>query len=51
MDNNIDESIRKLRRKFLDLSIGQIAPSYIEYLKEYNRAIMQRNILLKKIKY
>lgn len=40
----------KLRRRFLDLSIGQIAPQYIEYLKEYNRAIMQRNVLLKKIK-
>ena len=40
----------RLRRKFLDLSIGQIAPQYIEYLKEYNRSIDQRNAILKRIK-
>lgn len=49
-DLNLIDGEPKLRRRFLDLSIGQIAPSYVEYLKEYNRAITQRNVLLKKIK-
>ena len=40
----------KIRRKFLDLAVSQIAPKYVEFLKEYNRAIMQRNALLKRIK-
>ena len=49
-DLNLIDGEPKLRRRFLDLSIGQIAPQYVEYLKEYNRAITQRNVLLKKIK-
>ena len=44
----IDGSPEK-RRRFLDLAIGQIAPKYIEILRDYNRAILQRNALLKKI--
>lgn len=36
-----------LRRRFLDLAIGQLYPSYVEILKQYTRAVTQRNILLK----
>ena len=40
-----------IRRRFLDLGIGQLLPSYIEVLKSYNRAIMQRNAIIKDLKY
>lgn len=36
-----------LRRKFIDLAIGQLYPSYVSVLKSYARAVTQRNILLK----
>ncbi len=41
----------QVRRKFLDLSIGQIYPNYIEILKSYKRAVMQRNTIIKDLKY
>lgn len=37
----------KLRRKFLDAAICQLYPSYIEILRNYNRAVIQRNKILK----
>lgn len=40
-----------VRRRFLDLSIGQFYPSYIELLREYMRAVTQRNNLIKEYKY
>lgn len=36
-----------LRRKFLDGAIGQLKPSYLKLLSNYNRIIDQRNALLK----
>ncbi len=36
-----------LRRRFLDLAIGQLYPAYVELIKSYSRAVSQRNILLK----
>lgn len=39
------------RRRFLDISIGQLYPNYIEILKNYSRAIMQRNKIIKDYKY
>ncbi len=36
-----------LRRRFIDLAIGQLYPSYVAVLKAYTRAVTQRNILLK----
>ena len=36
-----------VRRKFLDIAVGQLYPNYIEILKNYNRAVMQRNNILK----
>lgn len=36
-----------VRRKFLDIAVGQLYPNYIEIIKNYNRAVMQRNNILK----
>ncbi len=36
-----------LRRKFIDLAIYQLYPTYGSVLKEYTRAVTQRNTLLK----
>lgn len=41
----------QVRRKFLDIAIGQLYPSYISVLKEYTRAVQQRNKVIKDIKY
>lgn len=35
------------RRKFLDIAISQLKPQYAAYLTKYNRAVTQRNALLK----
>ena len=40
-----------IRRKFLDLALGQLYPSYIEILKNYTRAVLQRNKIIKEYKY
>ena len=37
------------RRRFLDLAIGQLYPSYVILLKEYTRAVTQRNAILKEM--
>ena len=37
------------RRKFLDIAISQLKPQYASYLTKYNRAVSQRNALLKDI--
>ncbi|MBE6799200.1 MAG: DNA replication/repair protein RecF [Ruminococcaceae bacterium] len=51
LDINIVKDGPQHRRKFLDLSIGQLYPKYIELLRRYNRALDQRNRILKDIKY
>lgn len=40
-----------VRRKFLDTAIGQIYPNYINILKNYIRAVTQRNKIIKDYKY
>ena len=40
-----------IRRRFLDIALGQLYPSYIEILKNYTRAVMQRNKVIKDLKY
>lgn len=40
-----------VRRRFLDIAIGQLYPSYISTLKGYLRAVTQRNSVIKDIKY
>lgn len=39
------------RRRFLDLALSQLKPRYASVLSQYNRALAQRNILLKDIPY
>ncbi len=39
------------RRRFLDTAIGQLYPNYIEILRGYTRAIMQRNKIIKDYRY
>ncbi|WP_075573103.1 DNA replication/repair protein RecF [Megasphaera coli] len=40
-----------LRRRFMDMEISQVSPSYYKTLLQYNRVVTQRNLLLKKMKY
>lgn len=37
------------RRRYLDLTISQVDPLYNQHLSEYNKAISQRNALLKQL--
>lgn len=39
------------RRKFIDLTIGQLYPNYIDILRSYSRAVMQRNKIIREYKY
>lgn len=39
------------RRRFLDVAIGQLYPNYIEILRSYTRAVMQRNKIIKDYRY
>lgn len=39
------------RRRFLDLAIGQLTPSYIPLLRDYLRAVIQRNRIIKDYRY
>lgn len=38
------------RRRFLDIAVSQLKPKYAVTLSQYNKALMQRNFLLKDIK-
>lgn len=37
-----------LRRSFMDIAISQLYPAYLDSLSRYNRALIQRNALIKK---
>ena len=37
-----------LRRSFMDIAISQLYPAYLDSLSRYNRALLQRNALIKK---
>ena len=50
-DLNIVTDGPEKRRRFLDISIGQLYPNYIEILKNYTRAVMQRNKIIKDYRY
>jgi DNA replication and repair protein RecF len=39
------------RRRFLDIEISQVKPGYYYNLQQYNKVLLQRNNLLKSIKY
>lgn len=36
-----------IRRRFLDMEIGQVQPSYLYHLQQYQKVLLQRNNLLK----
>ncbi|MDO7906154.1 DNA replication/repair protein RecF [Paenibacillus sp. JX-17] len=36
-----------IRRRFLDMEIGQVAPGYLYHLQQYQKVLVQRNNLLK----
>lgn len=36
-----------IRRRFLDMEIGQVQPSYLFHLQQYQKVLLQRNNLLK----
>ncbi len=40
-----------LRRRFLDRELSQVSPVYCQTLLRYHRAVAQRNLLLKRMKY
>ena len=46
-DLQIIKSTPSIRRKFLDEIIINFTPVYEQYLKDYNRVLYQRNVLLK----
>jgi len=49
-DLSLVKGIPSERRRFLDILISQISPSYLHVLQEYNSALRQRNELLKSIR-
>ena len=51
VDLSLIKDSPSVRRKFLDLSIGQLYPKYIDILKNYARAVFQRNKIIKEYKY
>ncbi len=46
-DLNFVSGAPSLRRRFIDIAIGQLYPNYIDVLREYTRAVKQRNNILK----
>ena len=50
-DLSVIKDSPSVRRKFLDVSIGQIYPSFVEILSDYTRAVVQRNKIIKDYKY
>lgn len=46
-DLNIICGAPATRRRFIDIAIGQLYPKYIDILREYTRAVKQRNNILK----
>jgi DNA replication and repair protein RecF len=47
-DNSIIMGAPQVRRRYLDIQLAQSDPLYMYYLCRYNRALKQRNILLRK---
>ncbi len=49
-DVNLVDGAPAERRRYLDIALCQIAPSYCRALSEYNRGVAQRNALLRRLK-
>ncbi|WP_312853911.1 DNA replication/repair protein RecF [Thermoactinomyces mirandus] len=39
----------QVRRRFLDMEIGQVSPQYVHHLSQFNKLLIQRNSLLKQL--
>ena len=50
-DLNLVKGAPLVRRKFIDLAISQLFPKYLISLIDYNKALTQKNSLLKTLKY
>lgn len=48
-DLQIVKGAPSIRRRFLDMEIGQVYPSYLYDLQQYQKILMQRNHLLKQL--
>ncbi|SFG26088.1 DNA replication/repair protein RecF [Sporolactobacillus nakayamae] len=46
-DLNLVKGSPAVRRRFIDMEIGQIAPVYMHHLGEYQKVLQQRNALLR----
>ncbi|MDF2558315.1 MAG: replication/repair protein RecF [Bacillales bacterium] len=47
-DLNLVKGSPQIRRKFLDMEIGQISQIYLHEMKQYHRVLQQKNAFLKK---
>ena len=50
-DMNLISEGPSVRRKFLDIAISQVKPTYYFDLLQYNKVLIQKNNLLKSVKY
>ena len=50
-DLNLVKGSPSVRRKFVDLAISQLFPSYLVSLIDYSKSLVQKNSLLKSMKY
>lgn len=50
-DMNLISEGPSVRRKFLDIAISQVKPTYYFDLLKYNKVLIQKNNLLKSVKY
>lgn len=48
-DLSIVKGSPQVRRRFLDTEIGQVSPTYVHHLVQFNKLIQQRNSLLKQL--
>src|SRR5690625_1350293 len=48
-DLSIVKGSPSIRRRFLDMEISQVFPSYIHHLSQYQKILQQRNQLLKQL--
>lgn len=48
-DLNLVKGNPQIRRRFLDMEIGQVSPIYLHEMKQYQRVLQQKNAYLKKI--
>lgn len=50
-DLSLVKGAPQIRRRFIDMEIGQINPMYLHYLNKYHKTLQQRNYLLKEMQH